>query len=299
MVFLVPISWLHLLDFNTLLSPYGELAIERWKIHLLSSGRDLLRISPRRPSGEGLLAVGNPFCGDRPPEQQPQMAWSLDRSHPALCAEAYHAPPPLPGAETEARSIAELFASVTGEPTILLLGSEAKEEYVKARCAGNRMIHLATHGFFCEEDSHRPILDVDRLTDPLLMSGLILTPSATDDGLLTAQELCLLDLRAADWVVLSACNSGLGRLVPGEGLFGLRRALEIAGARTVVMAVWRIHDTQIQDLMAEIYRLRMAGCSTVDAIRDAQLRRLHQQRQRHNRIHPYLWGGIIATGDWR
>jgi CHAT domain-containing protein len=136
--------------------------------------------------------------------------------------------------------------------------------------------------------------------DPLIMTGLVFAPvPGKDDGLLTAQEVTCLDFRAVDWVVLSACGSGLGKVVRGEGMFGLRRAFEIAGARTVVMALWRLDDKVTRRLMEQIYTRKIAGASTIDAIREAQLARLAECRHRLNRLHPALWGGIVAEGDWR
>ncbi len=162
------------------------------------------------------------------------------------------------------------------------------------------MVHLATHGFYCQEGKIFNYPDAGMQVDPLLMTGLVLaTDAGADDGLFTAQEVVGLDLRGLDWVVLSACGSGLGRLIFSEGLFGLRRAFEIAGARTVVMAMWKIEDLRMRTLMAEIYRRRLAGSSSVDAIREAQLAQLRLQREHLNRIHPILWGGIVAEGDWR
>jgi CHAT domain-containing protein len=299
MVLLVPVWWLHLLDFNTLLAPTGELVIEQYKLHYLSSAGDLVRLARRKPTGRGLLAVGNPAGGSADHA-------SIDRGPPkdgnnasALCADLYRDRESLPGAEMETEAIAELFLSSTGEPVTVLCGREATEEAVKKRIPGHRIVHLATHGFFCDENKRRGFLLEDRLINPLLVSGLIMAPSGEDDGLLTAQELTCADLRDLDWVVLSACGSALGRLIMGEGLFGLRRAFEIAGARTVVMALWRIDDTATRELMEQIYRYRLSGSSTVDAVRRAQLERLHEQRRHLNRIHPALWGGIIAEGDWR
>lgn len=181
----------------------------------------------------------------------------------------------------------------------MLIGPDATEEAIKSLLPGMRIVHVATHGFFCEEGARVGRSTVDRLIDPLLMSGLVTAPSKRDDGLLTAQELVCMDLRGTEWVVLSACGSALGRLFWGEGLFGLRRAFEIAGVRTIVMALWRIDDISMRELMERIYRYRLAGRSTVDALRLAQLERLRAQRRRLNRVHPALWGGIIAQGDWR
>ncbi len=287
LVLVVPTAQLQLVDFNTLLSPIGDLVIERWRVDLLSSARDLLRFrnAPRTAEGRGLLAVGNPTA----------------TTGAGLCADAQQSRDPLPGAENEVEQISWLFTQTHGTATTLLVGPAATERAVKQALSGRRVVHLATHGFFCaDEDEPRRLIDDEIRANPLLRCGLVLAPDPPEeDGLLTAQEIVGHDLRALDWVVLSACNSGLGQLIPGEGLFGLRRAFEIAGARTVLMALWRISDATTQQLMTEIYRHRLAGHSTVEAVRQAELARLADQRQRHNRLHPAGWGGIVVEGDWR
>jgi CHAT domain-containing protein/tetratricopeptide (TPR) repeat protein len=301
MVFVVPNRWLYLLDFNTMLSPSLELVIEHWKVHLLSSAGDLLRLTHERPRGSGLLAIGNPTFASSPAGDQTAAARTEYRASPILCDEAYRTPEPLLGAEIETRTISEQYAKITGEPVTLLLRSEADENSVKRLLPGKRVVHLATHGFCCDEIPKQQIYALTTPGDnPLLMSGLVLASGeGEDDGLLTAQEVVCLNLQDVDWAVLSACASGLGRLIQNEGLFGLRRAFEIAGVRTVIMALWRIDDAGMRELMVQMYDRRLAGSTTLDALREAQLERLHNQRQRWNRIHPVLWGGIVAQGDWR
>jgi CHAT domain-containing protein len=303
-VFIVPASHLHLVDFNTLLSPAGDLVIERWKPHLLSSAMDLLRISgnPVRSEGRGLLAVGNPDCHSRDAEATRHRQRAEHRSTASPCLEGLRSPGPLPGAEDEARAVCQLYSGIISEPATLLVGPDATEDVIKRLLPHMRIAHLATHGFFCDAEKSRSPSSGYDLTNPLLLSGLVFAPGGEgNDGLLTALEIVGHDLRNLDWVVLSACGTGLGGFLPfsGEGPIGLRRAFEIAGARTVVMALWRIRDSVSRDLMEEVYRKRLGGSSTVDAIRQAQLERLGEQRNRFNRIHPSLWGGIVAQGDWR
>lgn len=288
--FVVPVLWLHLVDFNTLLAPDGRLVIERFRVHYLSSARDLYGPAREGGRGSGLLAVGNPTYSSR--------ATDGARASHVLCIDENNPLGPLPGAERETRTVADLYRAATGESADVLLGTEATKQSVKGMLAGKRFAHFAAHGFFCDEDARVAIPHANRLVDPLLQSGLVLS-NREGDGLLTAQELVCLDLHTLDWVVLSACGSGLGRLVVGEGEFGLRRAFEIAGVRTVVTALWEIGDAQTRDLMLEIYRRRLAGGTTVDAVRLAQLDRMRDRRRRLNRIHPILWGGIVAEGDWR
>src|SRR5262249_18973247 len=135
-----------------------------------------------------------------------------------------------------------------------------------------RILHLATHGFFLSDEHRDPEdgrawvagealgrLSGVRLENPLLRSGLALAgantwlrrkrpPAEAEDGLLTAEDVTGMDLGATELVVLSACETGLGEVQVGEGVFGLRRAFALAGARTLVMSLWKVPDQQTQEL---------------------------------------------------
>jgi tetratricopeptide (TPR) repeat protein/CHAT domain-containing protein len=305
-VFLIPAAGLHQIDFYSLLAPDGRLVIERYRVHLLSSVRDLLatRDRDRTPGGHGILVVGNPTTPERQEAVTPSSS-SGSAAALAKCVMDLTLLGTLPGAEEEVQQVADLFAGRTDEPVTVLLRTEATEDRVKQSLAGKRILHIAAHGFFCDFPAGEaadlapdgaPAIPVN----PLLRSGLVLAPrSGVDDGLLMAQELVARDLRSLEWVVLSACNSGLGRLLPGEGLSGLRRAFRIGGARTVLMALWAIPDTAARDLVERIYRHRLEGHSTLDALRLAELERMQDARTRLDRSHPLLWGGFVAEGDWR
>ena len=213
---------------------------------------------------------------------------------------AYRDLAPLPAAEEEVRTAAEIFTRHGFSPATILLGADAREDVVKEQMTGRRILHFATHGFFCPSAGSGGSTSDAITENPLLSSGLILAPTPDEeDGLLTALELTGQDLYGTDWVVLSACGSGLGRIHLGEGLCGLRRAFEMAGARTVIMALWRIDDRVACDLIIRTYRHRLGGALTVDAVRSAALGRLHEQYDRTGRLHPAAWGGVISEGDWR
>ncbi|MFH1842577.1 MAG: tetratricopeptide repeat protein [bacterium] len=301
-IFIVPASHLYWVDFNTLLTPQGGLVIEKWRVHCQSSARDLLRYSlaPPATGGRGLLVAGNPVWSREPDLIEADKDPAGPHPLTFLCRDTKQSLGNLPGAEAEVRVVADLYSRATTEPITLLLGAEATEEAVKRSLAGKRLVHLATHGYYCDPSvpENRGSDEVSR--NPLLLSGLILGASeGGDDGLLTAMEIVSCDLRGLDAVILSACNSGLGRLLPGEGMLGLRRAFEMAGVGTVVMTLWRVHDVATRDLMERVYRHNLAGVPIADAVRLAQLERLADQRQRLHRIHPALWGGVVAEGDWR
>src|SRR5262249_3767193 len=159
--------------------------------------------------------------------------------------------PALLHAESEARAVAATLG-----PTRVLLGREATETAFKA-LHGPRLLHIATHGFFLPDQPRDPAASraLARLSfgartsasgeDLLLRSGLALAganprQSGADDGILTALEVSGTDLYGTQLVVLSACETGLGKAITGDGVYGLRRALVLAGARTQVMSLWKV-----------------------------------------------------------
>jgi CHAT domain-containing protein len=140
------------------------------------------------------------------------------------------------------------------------------------------------------------------LENPLLRSGLALAgantwlhggspPADAEDGLLTAENVVGLDLRGTELVVLPACETGLGEVHTGEGVFGLRRAFVVAGARTLVMSLWKVPDQQTHELMIDFYSRVLSGQGVADALRQAQL----AIKQKHP--DPHFWGAFICQGD--
>jgi len=174
-----------------------------------------------------------------------------------------------------------------------LTGRAATEEAFKALAPGKRLLHIATHGFFVQERC-QSVLSQQRLRgtsmaksaakvsaagdNPLLLSGLTLAganrpaggaAAALEDGFLTAEEIGALDLKGVAWAVLSACETGVGKVVPGEGVLGLRRAFAVAGAGTLIMSLWRVEDDSTREWMQELYRGRRARHSTALCVTEA------------------------------
>jgi CHAT domain-containing protein len=187
------------------------------------------------------------------------------------------------------------------ERTTLLAGDDASETSFKSLAPSFRVLHVATHAFF--QSGARPGGNPLRIAG-LAMSGANRDPlrddaSDADDGILTAEEIALLDLRGVEWAVLSACGTGQGVLEPGEGILGLRRAFQIAGARTLVVSLWPVEDDATRYWMRALYTSRRAGATTIDAVRAASLGVLEEQRRTGGTTHPYFWGGFVSIGDWR
>jgi hypothetical protein len=197
------------------------------------------------------------------------------------------------------------------------LGDRALEGPLKAR-RSPRILHLATHGFFLADPPRDPAEDSVPLRpgggpgrlarsggeSPWLRSGLALAgvnawlrgespPPEAEDGLLTAEDVSGLDLLDTDLVVLSACETGSGEQRTGESVFGLRRAFVLAGARTLVLSLWKAPDEPARELLQDFYRRLLAGQGRSDALRAAQL----ALRGRHP--DPHAWGAFVCQGDDR
>lgn len=309
-VFLVPDGSIHQVNFATLPDEGESFLIEGGpSIHLLGSARDLVRLAGASAheagTGRGVLALGAPDF-DAP------LAARLNGLEPTRIARVYRGArtactpvsriewPDLPQSAREVARIESLFAN--REPVAALLGAGASEERLKAEAAGKSTLHLATHGYFLQGECASIMQE-----NPLLLSGLVLAGAnddgtnarEIDDGILTAEEVAALDLEGVKLAVLSACDTGRGEIAIGEGVYGLRRAFELAGARSVIMSLWPTPDVEARHWMETFYRANLEGASIPEATRRASLANLDMLRESGEEPHPYLWGGFVAAGDWR
>ncbi len=222
--------------------------------------------------------------------------------------------PQLPGTGEEADEVEKTFSGLTE-----YRGAKATEGALKA-LHGPKILHLATHGFFLDDEpppkargaaaapaapaalvgafGAQPQVVQQGAENPLLRSGLALAganklQSGNEDGILTSMEASGLDLWGTKLVVLSACDTGNGKVTNGEGVYGLRRALVIAGAESLVMSLWQVDDLATRDLMAGYYRRLEAGEARSNALRDVQ----REIAARPKYAHPYYWAAFVAEGD--
>ncbi len=310
-VILSPDGQLNLVPFAALMDPKGRPLVERYRLTYLTSGRDLLH--PGGPAAQpevALLLVADPAFDATAP--------SSGEAGPAVrSADLALQFAPLPGTVQEAVEIPGL---VTGQPDQkrVLVKQQATERAVKA-ARSPRILHLATHGFFLADqpsalgtdqrgasplklgDAARPA-GSKRIENPLVRSGLAFAGAnqaeagtEEDDGILTALEITGMDLSETELVVLSACETGVGDVKNGEGVFGLRRAFALAGARRVVMSLWPVSDAVTASQMRAFYE-NLRAMSPAEALRQAQLTTIRELTAKEGFANPALWAPFILQG---
>ncbi len=319
-VFLSPDGALCLVSFAGLKSPDGDYLIERSPIHYVASGRDLVREEQvTAVKGSGLLALGDPDYDATPAvrsgksEQSSMLGtvggmMGLTRGGTSSCrALRDMVVGRLPATRAEVDEVAARWKSANPEPATELFDAQATEDAFKKQSPGSRVLHLATHGYYisneCKPDK---ATNVTIGESPLLQSGLFFAganlkgagaaEAGVEDGTLTAEEVAGLNLSSTELVVLSACETGLGEVRTGEGVFGLRRAFQMAGAKTVISALWPVDDKSTAELMGSLFASHDGNL--YDAMRKSALEAIKSRRAAGKSDHPFYWAGFIATGDW-
>jgi tetratricopeptide (TPR) repeat protein/CHAT domain-containing protein len=215
---------------------------------------------------------------------------------------------PLPGTAMEVQSIGELLR---GKNWLVASyqGEQALEEVVKT-AASPRVLHLATHGFFLSDQQVKLRESLSGqsagMEDPMMRSGLFFAGAdrtlkseapieGIENGVLTAYEATGLNLQGTELVVLSACETGRGQVQNGEGVFGLGRALQEAGAESVLMSLWSVPDRETQELMTQFYKNWLTGMDKPEALRRAQITERDRVMERYGKDLPYYWGAFILV----
>jgi CHAT domain-containing protein len=344
-VFVVPDAAVNSVSLATLpVGRTGYLVGSGPLIHYLSSERDLIRVDASSTPSKGVLAVGAPdfdalpaqlAAGGSTPAAGAVSKGSSEkgyRSPRAACGTLQSLRfDPLPGSQEEVSELESIWSAGPGsnadpgEAIEKLIGAAASETAFKKKAPGHRVLHLATHGFFvqeqCESDlgnarvkaraapgpaqRELPILG----DSPLLLSGLALAGanrrneisplSGEEDGILTAEEVASLDLSGTQWAVLSACETGVGLVQAGEGVLGIRRAFEVAGADTLIMSLWKVEDDTSREWMRSLYKARLRGVDTATAVRTASMEMIRSRSSAGKSTHPFFWGAFVAAGDWK
>ena len=226
---------------------------------------------------------------------------------------------PLPGTKKEGEFVAGL---IDGR---LLVQEDARAEAVQ-QAKAPMVLHIASHAFFLADEEkesrqgseghttrtglqRKSGLKASRLAgeSPLLRSGVALAGANQisqrkdreegDDGYLTSLEVAQLNLRGTELVVISACESGKGEIKAGEGVYGLKRAIAVSGARSSLLSLWKVNDQATADFMESFYRRLKKGMGRADAL--AQTQRDFRESSHPDWNHPYVWAAFQLSGDWR
>jgi CHAT domain-containing protein len=308
---------LNLVPFEVLKSQDGTSLMDRFTISYLNSGQDVARFSVPHTASHKVVVLANPdfdLGGEAKSIPGPDMG--LYKGKRSIDIGNIHFNP-LPGTQKEAKAISSQFQR---KDVLSLFGSGALESGLMSVKAPH-ILHLATHGYFLGhqdtsiEDkllgsagrgvklvgnggalSAEPRID-SKLENPMLRSGIALARANTsiqkgdDEGLVCAEKILGMDLFGTDLVVLSACNTGVGKVQDGEGVFGLKRAFILAGARTLVVSLWPVPDEETKDLMVQFYKGLVKGKTKAQAL--AQAKKLIANKKPD----PYYWAAFVLVGN--
>ncbi len=271
----------HQLSMNALKDASGKYLMDKYNIQFVGNTKDLISLKQNsalhKKPGSAFL-IGNPTYGKNDVIAQ------------------------LPGTEAEVNNIKKILTT-SGVQNSVLIGAGATETAVK-NVKSPSILHIATHGYFLEDLSEvetEKVLGVDvnvAKQNPLLRSGVLLAncenvfdetyrATSADNGILTAFEALSLNLDKTDLVVLSACETGLGSVKQGEGVFGLQRSFLIAGAKSIIMSLWSVSDEATMELMTLFYSNYSKSGNKQQAFADAQKQLKVKYKE------PFFWAAFV------
>lgn len=273
-IYIVPDGVYHQVNLNVIRNRHNRFVIERFDLHTLMNSSQLVnRQQPVKIDFTKTVLMGDPVFGS-----------TLSNEVTGTYYE------PLPGSKEEIKGILHAL-KLSPASTTLYMRQAATESNLK-KVHGPSILHIATHGFFST--------DVIRLNeqvknDFMFHSGLILSSAETtdkdfdSDGILSAYEVMNLDLNGTDLVVLSACETGLGKVKNSEGVYGLQRSFLQAGADNIIISLWKVEDMMTKDLMIRFYSYLGQQHNAHDALKLAQLDLIRTVGN------PRLWGGFVMV----
>ncbi|MGV7222670.1 MAG: CHAT domain-containing tetratricopeptide repeat protein, partial [Nitrospinales bacterium] len=310
-VWISPDGILNLIPFAALMNDAGGHLLESYELAYVTSGRELIGMDADRPNPESnLLLVANPAY-----DRQKNYGIEVSSSSAFRSRDFRGHFSPLPGTQMEAETLPALVPGSDDRKKVVT-GDHATEGIVKSAKSPSIM-HLATHGFFIKDNPSKLPNDSNRTAfiskeqpkgpqklyeNPLLRSGLAFAGanhaseiSEGDDGILTALEISGMNLYGTDLVVLSACETGVGEVKNGEGVFGLRRSFALAGARNLMMSLWPIADKITANQMTNFYK-NLQTHPPATALRKTQLETIRQLKKKYGFASPALWAPFIIQG---
>ncbi len=290
-LYISPDGIYNFVNINTLQFDDGSFVMDKHEISYLTNTRDILTLKQKNAKSSRHTAV---LAGN--PQYDLGLDWDRMKEMPL---------PALPATETEVKKVNGILKT-HGWKTTLYLQKEATEEHIR-HVRRPELLHLATHGYFLPDipPSTEKIFGIEpqrAVANPLLRSGLLFTGAdrtiqnldslsaeGQDDGILNAYEASMMDLSGTDMVVLSACETGLGEVRNGEGVYGLQRSFQLAGATSVMISLWQVSDEVTQKLMSLFYNYWLQSGDKQKAFLQAQ-RAIKKEYPA-----PFFWGAFILV----
>lgn len=312
-ILISPDGNLNLIPFEALVDPSGKYFIEKAVVSYVGAGRDIVKFSRISLKGGTSLIIADPDydLGQNEIERAKKsggLTVSQTRSFTLRDLEGMHFDP-LPDTKIEADAVEKILHDIFSQAVSNRQGKKALE-YTLFESFSPKVLHLATHGYFLtkqepkQADAMADMAAEDDLMDnpafviqnPMLRSGIVLAGVNTslkagqDEGMVTAEKVLGLRLKGTDLVVLSACRTGVGDVESGEGVFGLKRAFILSGAKSIIMSLWSVPSRETVDLMRSFYTRISEGKTASVALRQAKMAIMQKQP------HPFFWAAFILTG---
>jgi CHAT domain-containing protein/Tfp pilus assembly protein PilF len=275
-IYISPDGVYNQINLNTLKKTGADYVLNRYDLTLIGNSRDVIALKNQKPSA----SKKNAFLLGFP-----------DYEGTAVAA--------LPGTKVEIDGVSKTLKA-SGYTVTQLVQKDATEARLKS-VKGPALLHIATHGYFQPDTDDG---EDNAKANPLLRSGLLLAGASktlsgealpnlesNDNGILTAYEAMNLSLEGTDLIILSACETGLGDVRAGEGVYGLQRAFQVAGAKALVMSLWKVDDAATQALMTNFYTNLAKGGTKLNAFKQAQLQLMVKYKD------PYYWGAFVMLGQ--
>jgi CHAT domain-containing protein len=309
-IYLSPDGIYNKLNINSLLKTDGTYIIENQYIRLVSNSEDILNFGKQsrlRNAKKEAILIGAPDFNISLKEINPSLVEVLPPGskenlgvNPGIQIES------LPGTQIEIASIAERLESKKWKVTALT-NDQATENHLKSM-NNPYLLHIATHGYFLKDldiQFRKRAFGMDVQTaseNPLMRSGLLFAGASDalsdnkvfggdyENGVLYAYEAMSLNIDNSELVVLSACETGLGEIQNGEGVYGLQRAFMAAGVKNIIMSLWKIDDIASQELMTAFYDDYLESGNIASSFRNAQRKMMEKYK------HPYFWAAFIMLG---
>lgn len=286
-IYISPDGAFNKININTLRKPDGSYVLDTKEITMVSNTSDILGIKNDKSvlfQNKTASIFGYPKQSENDKERVAVLRNWKDMLKSFNIEE-------LPQTKVEVTELEKVLTSNQFK-TSLFIENNANEYQFK-KMTNTDIIHIATHGFFLtdfEFNNYEQIfgIDVQRfIDDPLLRSGLVLSEDDKENGILSAFEVKNMDFGSTDLAVLSACETGAGEIKNGEGVYGLQRAFQIAGAKNVVMSLWKVDDIATQEFMGKFYDYLLQGSKPAVALKLAQM------KTKEKYAHPYYWGAFV------